>query len=83
MTFPFLLTGTKLGNTGSSKLIAIQSVKTIHVWTGIIKLVTKYFFEKKVSSANQKVNTTMILGLYLQFIQMVQSGFNAEPNQND
>ena len=36
-----------------------------------------------VSSSNQKVNTIVILGLYQQFIQMEQSGFNAEQNQNN
>ena len=35
LTYLSLPTGTKLGNTGSSKLIAIHSMKTIHIWSGV------------------------------------------------
>ena len=52
-----------------------------HDWT--TKLVIKYFLEKMVSSANQKVGVTVILGLSHQFIQMGQSGFNVEQSQKD
>ena len=48
-----------------------------------IKLVIKYYFTKKVSSANQKVGTIVIPGLYQQSIRMEQSGFNVEQNQNN
>jgi len=50
---------------------------------GITKLVIKYFLEKMVSSANQKVVMNVIFGLSHQFIQMGQLGFNTEQNQND
>ena len=43
----------------------------------------KYFFEKMVLSAKQRVGMKVILGLSHQFIQMGQSGFNAEQSQND
>jgi hypothetical protein len=73
---------TKLENTGSTKLTSMQNVKIAHAVIGITKLVTKYFLEKMVSSANQKVNMKVILGTSHQLIQMGQSGFNAEQNQN-
>jgi hypothetical protein len=50
---------------------------------GIIKLVITYFLEKIVFFANQKVGMKVILGLSYQSIQMGQSGFNVEQNQND
>jgi hypothetical protein len=50
---------------------------------GTKKLVIKYFLEEMVSSANLKVRINVILGLSHQFIQMGQSAFNMEQNQND
>ena len=47
------------------------------------KLVIEYFLEKMVSSVNQKFGMNVILGLTHQFIQMGQSWFNAEQNQNN
>ena len=82
-TSPSLLTGTKLETTGNAKQTLIQHVKIAHVVIGTTKLVIKYFLEKMVSSANQKVGMNVILGLSQQFIQMGQLGFNAEQSQND
>ena len=82
-TSPSLLTGTKLENTGNAKQTLTQNVKIAHVVIGTTKLVIKYFLEKMVSSANQRVGMNVILGLSQQFIQMGQLGFNAEQSQND
>eukprot|EP00804_Cyclotella_cryptica_P009746 CCRYP_011230-RA/>CCRYP_011230-RA protein AED:0.13 eAED:0.53 QI:0/0/0/0.66/0/0/3/0/171 len=54
--------------TGNAKPIATLNVKTSLSSIGIIKLVIKYCFAKKVSSANQKANTIKILGLCRQSI---------------
>ena len=82
-TYPSLQTGTKLENTGNAKQTLTQNVKIAHVVIGTTKLVIKYFLEKMVSSANQRVGMNVILGLSQQFIQMGQLGFNAEQSQND
>jgi hypothetical protein len=81
--FPSLLTGTKLEITGSTKQTSTRNVKITHAVIGITKLVIKYFLEKMVSIANQKVSMKVILGLSDQFIQMGLSGFNTEQNQNN
>jgi mRNA-degrading endonuclease HigB of HigAB toxin-antitoxin module len=47
------------------------------------KSAIKYCYVKTVSSSNQKAVMNVILGLSHLFIQMVQSGFSAEQNQND
>ena len=65
-----LLTGTKFETTGNTKLTSIQNVKITHAVIGITEFVIKYFLEKMVSSANQKVGMNVILGLSHQFIQM-------------
>ena len=80
---PFMLTGTKLEITGNTKQTSTPPVKIAHAVTGTTRLVIKYFLEKMVSSANQKVGMKVILGLSHQFIQMEQSGFNAEQSLND
>ncbi len=82
-TSPSLPTGTKLENIGSAKQTKTRNGKIAHVMIGTTKLVIKYFLEKMVSSANQKVGMNVILGLSQQFIQMGQLGFNAEQSQND
>ncbi len=69
--------------TGNAKQTLTQNVKIAHVVTGTTKLVIKYFLEKMVSSANQKVGMNVILGLSHQFIQMGQLGFNVEQSQNN
>ena len=70
-------------NTGNAKQTLTQNVKIAHVVIGTTKLVIKYFLEKMVSSANQRVGMSVILGLSHQFIQMGQLGFNAEQSQNN
>jgi hypothetical protein len=47
----------------------------------ITKLVITYLYRKMVSSAKQKVSMTLNNGQSRQFIQVEQSGLNAEPNQ--
>jgi hypothetical protein len=69
--------------TGNAKLTTTQNIKIAHAMIGITKLVIKYFLEKTVSSANQKVGMKVILGLSYQLIQMGQSGFNVEQDLND
>ena len=69
--------------TGNAKLTLTQTMKIANVVIGTTKLVIKYFLEKMVSSANQRVGMNVILGLSQQFIQMGQLGFNAEQSQND
>ena len=54
-----------------------------HIVIGTTKLKIKYFLEKMVSSTKQRVGMNMFLGLSHQFIQMGQSGFNAEQSQSD
>jgi hypothetical protein len=73
-----LLTGTKLETTGNAKQTSTWNVKIAHDVIGTTKLMMKYFLEKMVSSANQRVCMKVILGLSHQFIQMGQSGSNAE-----
>ena len=80
---PVLLTGIKLDNICSAKLTSTWSGKIAHVLIEIIKLVIKFFLEKMVSSANQKVGMKVILGLSHQFIWMRWSGFIVEQNRND
>ncbi len=70
-------------NTGNARQTVTRNVKIAHVVIGNTKLVTKYFFKKMVSSANQRVSMSVILGLSHQFIQMGESGFNVEQRQND
>ncbi len=82
-TYSSLLTGTKLEKTGNTRQTVTQNMKITHVMIGTTKLVTKYFSEKMVSSTNQRVGMSVILGLSHQFIQMGQLGFNAEQSQND
>ena len=83
LTYPSLLTGKRLETTGNAKKTLTQHVKIAHIVIGTTKLVTKYFLEKMVSSANQRVGMSVILGLSHQFIQMGQLGFNVEQIQND
>jgi len=73
-----LLTGTKLETTGNAKQTSTWNVKIAHDVIGTTKLMMKYFLEKMVSSANQRVCMKVILGLSHQFIQIGQSGLNAE-----
>ena len=61
----------------------LKQVKSAHAMIGTTKLVIKYFLEKMVSFANQKVSIKVILGLSHHFIQMGLSGLNAKQNQND
>ena len=68
---------------GNTKQTITQNEKIAHVVTGTTKLVIKYFLEKMVYSANQRVGMNVILGLSLQFIQMGQLGFNAEQSLRD
>ena len=68
---------------GNAKQTLTQNVKITHVMIGTTKLVIKYFLEKMVSSATQRVGMNVILGLSHQFIHMAPLGFNAEQNQND
>jgi hypothetical protein len=60
----------------------MQSGKIAHAVIRIIKLVINYFLEKMASSANRKVSLKVMLGLSHHSIQMGQSGFNIEQNQN-
>ena len=69
--------------TGNTRQTLTQPVKIAHAVTGTTKLVIKYFLEKMVSSANQKVGMKVIFGLSHQFIQMEPSGFKAELSLND
>ena len=69
--------------TGNTKQTLTQNMKIAHVVMGSIKLVIKYFLEKMVSSTNQRVGMSVILGLSHQFIQMGELGFNAEQSRND
>jgi hypothetical protein len=69
-----LLTGTKLETTGNAKPTSTWNVKIAHVVIGITKLVIKYFLEKMISSANQRVNMKVILGISHQFIKWVNQG---------
>ncbi len=46
----------------------------------ITKLVEKYLYGKMVSSAKQKAGMTVNHGQSHQFIQMAQSGLNADAN---
>ena len=70
-------------NTGNARQTLTQNMKIAHAVIGTTKLVIKYFLEKMVSSANQRVGMNVILRLSHQFIQMGQLGFNAEQSQND
>jgi hypothetical protein len=78
-----LLTGTKLKTTGNARQTLTWHMKIAHAMIGTTQLVIKYFWEKMVSSANQKVGMKVVLGLSHQFMQMGQSGFNMKQNQND
>jgi hypothetical protein len=49
----------------------------------ITKLVVKYLYKKMVSSTKQKAGMTVNHGQSHRFIQMAQSGLNAEANQKD
>ncbi len=80
---PSLLTGPKLETTGNTKQTLTQNVKIAHIMIGTTKLVIKYFLEKMVSSAKQRVGMNVIIALSHQFIQMEQLGFNVDQNQND
>ena len=64
--------------TGNDKLTLTENVNIAHVVIGTKKLVLKYFLEKMVSSANQRVSMKVILGLSHHFIQMGQLGFNVK-----
>ena len=63
---PFL--ATKLENTGNTRQTLTWNGKISHAMIGTTKLVTKYFYEKMVISANQRVGMNMMLGLSHQFI---------------
>ena len=65
-----------------TKLIATQNVKTRLVLIGVTKLAIKYSCVKMVFSTKQRADMTVILGPSRHFIQMEQSEFNAEQNQN-
>ena len=82
LTFPSLLTGTKLETTGNAAQISTLNAKITHAVIGNTTLVIKYFLGKKVSTANQKVGMKVILGLSHQFIQFGQPQFTAEQNWN-
>ena len=82
LTLPSFLTGIKLGNVCSIKLASMQSGKIAHAVIRIIKLVINYFLEKMASSTNRKVSLKVMLGLSHQSIQMKQSRFDIEQNQN-
>ncbi len=71
-----------MGIIGSIRLIAAQDMKTRHVLIGITKLVKKYSCIMMVFSAKQSAEMMVILGPSQQVIQMEQSGFNMEQNQN-
>jgi hypothetical protein len=58
-------------------------VKTKHVLNGIMQLVIKYWYVKKVFFANKKASMKKNLGLLVKFIQMERSGFSTELNQRD
>ena len=79
-TFLSLLTETKLETAGNAKQTLTLNVKIAHAVIGTTRLVIKYFLEMM---ANQRVGMNVILGLSHHFIQMGQSGFNAEQSQND
>ena len=68
LIYPFLLTGTKLEIAGNARQTSMQNVKIAHVVIGTTKLLMQYLLEKMVSSANQKVSMTVILGLSHRFI---------------
>ena len=80
---PFLADWNKIGDHRQCQTDLTQNTKIAHIMIGTAKLVTKYFLEKIVSSANQRVGMNVILGLSYQFIQMGQSGFNVEQSQNN
>ena len=81
---PFLADWNKIGDHRQCQTdLNTQTVKIAHVVIGTTKLVIKYFLEKMVSSANQKVGMNVILELSLQFIQMGQLGFNVEQSLRD
>ena len=69
--------------TGNTKQTSTQNMKIANAVIGTTKLVIKYFFKKMVSSTHQRDSMTVILGLSHQYIQMGQSGFIAEQNQNN
>ena len=54
LTFPSLLTGTKLETTGNVRQTLTRSMKIAHAMIGTKKLVIKYFFGMMVSSAIRK-----------------------------
>ena len=80
---PFLADWNKIGDHRQHQTDLNTECEIAHVMIGTTKLVIKYFLEKMVSSANQRVGMNVILGLSHQFIQMKQSGFNVEKSQND
>jgi hypothetical protein len=80
---PFLAVWNKIGELRQHQTNLNTGLKLAHVVIEIVKLVIKYYLEKVVSSANQKVGMNMILGLSHQFTQIEQSDIKAEQNQND
>jgi hypothetical protein len=78
LTFPSLLTGTKLETTGNANQVSRRNVEIAHAMIGTTTLVIKCFFKEMVSSTNHKVGMKAILGLLHHIIQMGQSGFNTE-----
>ena len=80
---PFLADWNKIGDHRQGQTDLNTDRENCSRRDGTTKLVIKYFLEKMVSSANQRVGMNVILGLSQQFIQMGQLGFNVEQSQND
>jgi hypothetical protein len=67
---PFIAAWNKIGEHRQCHTNLNLEWRLNHIMIGLIKLMIKYFLEKMVSSANQKVGMKVILGLSHQFIQM-------------
>ncbi len=67
----------------NTKPILTQTMKTVHVSTMITRLAIRFWWNKMVSSAEQKAHTATSHGLSCQSVQMEQSGFNADRNWKD
>ena len=62
---PYIAYWKKSENTGNTKQIATQLVRTKHVLIGITQLVTKYYWGKMVFSAKQIANMKVIFGYHI------------------
>ncbi len=80
---PFLLEWSKIADHRQSQTDLNTECENCSHCDWDYKVGEKYFLEKMVSSANQRVSMNVILGLSHQFIQMGQSWFNMEQSQND